>query len=79
MRGSDKQYFFEDDNYYFLPVTEINTEHYEGSVYNVETEDNTYTAGVVVHNSEMREMYKSYFRFLHPEEEPEELRAEHID
>lgn len=30
-------------------------------------------------SSEMREMYKSYFRFLHPEEEPEEFRGEHID
>lgn len=28
--------------------------------------------------SEMREMYKSYFRLLHPEEEPEEFRGEHI-
>lgn len=30
-------------------------------------------------SSEMREMYKSYFRFLHPEEEPEEFRGQHID
>lgn len=30
-------------------------------------------------SSEMREMYKSYFRYLHPEEEPEEFKEIHID
>jgi hypothetical protein len=30
-------------------------------------------------SSEMREMYKSYYRFLHPEEEPEEFKGVHLD
>jgi glycosyltransferase involved in cell wall biosynthesis len=30
-------------------------------------------------SSEWREFYKTYFRIYHPEEEPEELRGEHIE
>ena len=29
--------------------------------------------------SEVREMYKTYFRILHPEEEPEEFKSEHVE
>lgn len=71
--------FTQDNKYYYLPILSISTREYSGDVYNVETEDNTYVSGFVVHNSEMREMYRTYFRILHPEEEPEEFRGVCLD
>ncbi len=76
--GSNKQYFYQDDKFFYLPCTNISVEEYEGPVYNIETIDNTYVSSFIVHNSEARENYKYYFRVLHPEEEPEELRGKHI-
>lgn len=79
LKCSSKQYFYQDEDYFYLPVTSNKERFYKGPVYNIETVDNTYLAGFVVHNSEVREMYKTYFRILHLEEEPEEFRGEHIE
>lgn len=42
-----------DDNYYYMPVTEVSRIAYQGEVYNLEVEgDHCYCAPFVVHNSE---------------------------
>ena len=40
-----------DDDFIYLPIYSIKKEKYEGFVYNLETKDNTYSTGVIVHNS----------------------------
>jgi len=40
-----------DDDYIYLPIRSIEKEKYGGFVYNLETKDNTYSTGVIVHNS----------------------------
>ena len=40
-----------DDNYVYYPIYKIDVEVFYGNVYNFETEDNTYSTGVIVHNS----------------------------
>lgn len=77
--SSDRQSFYLDDHYFYLPVTSVERSEYAGLVYNAETEDNTYLAAFAMHNSEQREWFKTYFRLYHPEEEPESLRGESIE
>jgi|GEM_PF-1153110 len=43
--------FWFDEDYLYLPVWSIQREDYHGMVYNLETEDHTYSTGVIVHNS----------------------------
>lgn len=45
------QLFVEQENRYLVPVKEISKFHYEGPIYNVVTEDHTYLAPVVTHNT----------------------------
>lgn len=75
---SDRQAFYTDDRYYYLPCTQVSSAEYAGPVFNVETTDHTYLGAFAVHNSEQRESYKTYFRLLHPEEEPAELQGTYI-
>jgi len=42
--------FIEHDNFFLVPIKNIQKQHYTGKVYNFETEDHTYCAPVVVHN-----------------------------
>ena len=45
--------FFENDKYWFIPITEITEEYYEGPVYNLEVEDDhsyLVNGGLSVHN-----------------------------
>ncbi|MDD5146814.1 MAG: N-acetylmuramoyl-L-alanine amidase, partial [Candidatus Pacebacteria bacterium] len=42
--------YFENKNNFFVPIKKLGIRNYEGYVYNIETEDNTYLAPVVVHN-----------------------------
>ena len=78
LQWSDRQAFFCDEKHFYLPCTSVERQEYTGQVYNAETADNTYLGAFVVHNSEQREWYKVLFRLYHPEEEPEDLRGEHI-
>lgn len=39
------------DDYYAVKIRKIETEEYEGEVFNLETEDNTYAVPCIVHNS----------------------------
>lgn len=42
------------DEYVFVPVTEVSTRNFSGDVFNVETEDHTYTvSNAVVHNCDL--------------------------
>jgi glycosyltransferase involved in cell wall biosynthesis len=79
LSASDRQSFYIDDRYFYLPVTATEHTEYAGPVFNAETAGHTYLAAFVVHNSEQREHYKTYFRLWHPEEEPAELRNEAIE
>lgn len=55
--GVEKDYYpkfqktWQDDNYIYFRITSIDKKFYDGKVYNFETEDNTYSVGVIVHNS----------------------------
>ena len=40
-----------DDDFIYLPIFSLKKEKYEGFVYNLEAKDNTYSTGVIVHNS----------------------------
>ncbi len=45
------QLFVEQENRFLLPIKKISKFHYEGPIYNVVTEDHTYLAPVVTHNT----------------------------
>ena len=42
---------WQDNNYIYFRITDIEKKFYDGKVYNFETKDNTYSVGVIVHNS----------------------------
>ncbi|PIN91812.1 hypothetical protein COU61_01745, partial [Candidatus Pacearchaeota archaeon CG10_big_fil_rev_8_21_14_0_10_35_13] len=48
------QRFFDDDNYYYLPIRKVEIQKYSGKVYNLETKDNTYLTSGIVHNCEYK-------------------------
>lgn len=49
-----------DENYIYLPVSNIEINHYKGDVYNIETENNTYVvSNAIVHNCHEHVRYYS--------------------
>jgi GDP-mannose 4,6 dehydratase len=46
--------YWVDDNFVYVPVNRVEQEHFEGYVYNLETEDHTFCAPIAVHNSQIR-------------------------
>ena len=52
MKKRDKfHHIYQNENYLFIPIKSIETEDYEGVVYNFETESHTYlTNGFITHN-----------------------------
>jgi len=44
------EYYIKTDNFYFIPIRKILESSYNGKVYNLETEDHTYSALFLVHN-----------------------------
>ncbi len=51
VRKGSSQQFVEQKNRYLLPIKKISKFNYEGPIYNVVTEDHTYLAPVVTHNT----------------------------
>jgi hypothetical protein len=51
MRKRASQQFIEAKDRYLLPIEEVSKFHYEGPIYNVVTDDHTYLAPVVTHNT----------------------------
>ncbi|MFQ6120607.1 MAG: HAD-IC family P-type ATPase, partial [Methanosarcinales archaeon] len=47
---SSKKFYFENCNFFFIPIRKIKQGNYRGLVYNLETVDNTYPALFIVHN-----------------------------
>ncbi len=39
-----------DENFVYLPITNVRRKHYDGVVFNIETEDHTYSVPFLVHN-----------------------------
>ena len=42
--------YYKDNKYFYVPIKKVEKEKYEGLVYNLETEDNTYLLPFIVHN-----------------------------
>jgi intein/homing endonuclease len=58
----DSLRYYSDDNFTYVPISKIKTEHYDGIVYNIETEDNTYlVSNAIVHNCHEHLYYYSLF------------------
>jgi ribosomal protein L40E len=53
------QMYFEDDEFYYLPVTAKNLVDFDGEVYNLETTENIYIIPFVVHNCNARNPWKA--------------------
>jgi len=49
-RGRSNRWF-EDENYFWVPILQHNLEHYNGTVWNVETEEGNYVPSIIVKNS----------------------------
>jgi radical SAM superfamily enzyme YgiQ (UPF0313 family) len=50
---SDKtkfRHYLEDENFFYIPVKTIEKEYYQGNVYNLSTQDQTYAVPFIVHN-----------------------------
>jgi hypothetical protein len=59
---NNKLRYLYDDDYIYVRVKNIITEHYKGKVYNIETQNNTYlTSNIVVHNCHEHIYYYSLF------------------
>ena len=46
-------HYLQDDTYFYVPISSVSCEDYDGTVYNIETEDHTYAVPFVVHNCAM--------------------------
>jgi len=51
---TNHQRFFEDENFFYIPIRKIQLFDYNGVVFNLETEDNTYVSSAIVHNCEYK-------------------------
>lgn len=59
---NDKLRYYIDENYIYVKIKDIKLEKYEGKVFNIETENNTYmTSNMVVHNCHEHIYYYSLF------------------
>jgi len=60
---TNHQRFFEDENFFYIPIKKIESLHYKGNVFNFETEDNTYLSSAIVHNCEYK--YDGFRLLIH--------------
>jgi ATP-dependent DNA ligase/intein/homing endonuclease len=51
---TNHQRFFEDENFFYIPIKKIEYKNYSGKVFNLETEDNAYLSSCIVHNCEFK-------------------------
>ena len=51
---TNHQRFFEDEDFFYIPIKKIEKLKYKGIVFNFETPDNTYLSSAIVHNCEYK-------------------------
>lgn len=52
-RGKALEYFQQDDSYFYVRITHSESYKYKGDVYDVETEEHSFCAPFVIHNSQL--------------------------
>ena len=57
--SSKRQMYFEDDKFYYFPITANELANFDGEVHNLETTENIYTLPFVVHNCNARNPWKA--------------------
>jgi ribosomal protein L40E len=57
--GRTRQMYFEDDKFYYFPITAKEFVNFDGEVYNLETTENIYILPFVVHNCNARNPWKA--------------------
>ncbi|MDI6884280.1 MAG: helicase C-terminal domain-containing protein, partial [Hadesarchaea archaeon] len=59
--NATKRLYYEDEDYYYIPIRKLEMKKYSGIVHNLETVDNTYLSPFVVHNCQSPEVLKDVF------------------
>lgn len=51
-KKSHPHYYYEDDQFFYVPIRKITTKEFKGTVYDITTKDHTFLQNFLIHNSE---------------------------
>ena len=61
-RKTNRKLILQDDKFYYMPIKLVSIEHYDGFVYNLETEQEIFCVPFITHNCSLSRMESSFIR-----------------